>query len=163
MAYLVNQSLPGTKFVLVGDGVLRKKLEKLVSEYKLGQEVILTGWRDDIQLILSSLDVFVLTSRWEGLPVVVLEAMAAGLPVVATNTGGVSEIISEGRTGYLVDPDDVKSMSKRVVELLENVQLRNEIAKLSVSVFEREDFSLNGMVRDTVGVYSSLLQEQNNA
>ncbi|RKY29328.1 MAG: hypothetical protein DRP74_08955 [Candidatus Omnitrophota bacterium] len=144
------------KFILVGDGVLRKKVENLISKFNLKQQVILTGWRRDISRILSALDVFVLTSLWEGLPVSVLEAMAASLPVIATNTGGVAEVISDGKTGFLVLPGDVRAMAEKLSCLIKDKDLRQRIgsnAKNSLS----SDFSLENMVINTEKLYRDLI------
>ena len=100
LAFLTSQVLPQARFLLVGDGALRKKIEKLIAEFNLGPQFILTGWRRDIPKVLSAMDVFVLTSLWEGLPIAVLEAMVSRVPVVATHTGGISEVIAEGETGF---------------------------------------------------------------
>ncbi|KKT91591.1 MAG: hypothetical protein UW91_C0030G0001, partial [Parcubacteria group bacterium GW2011_GWF2_45_11] len=101
LAGLINQSLPGVKFVLVGDGALRENIEDLISQYNLPNNMFLLGWREDIPEILSAIDVFALTSLWEGLPISVLEAFASHKPVVATDTGGVREVVFENKTGFL--------------------------------------------------------------
>jgi Glycosyltransferase len=88
LAFLLQPDLSRVKFILVGDGALRKKIEKLILKLNLQNKVFLTGWRRDIPRILSAIDVFILTSLWEGLPISVLEAMACGKPVVATKYGG---------------------------------------------------------------------------
>lgn len=102
LASLARQVLPRARFLLVGDGVLREKIEKLIAKFNFGTQFILAGWRRDIPSVLSAMDVFVLTSLWEGVPIAALEAMVSEVPVVATHTGGISEIIAEGRTGLLV-------------------------------------------------------------
>ena len=118
LAFLTSQVFPQARFLVVGDGVLRKKIEKLIEKFNLGFQFILTGWRRDIPRVLSSMDVFVLTSLWEGLPIAVLEAMVSQVPVVATNTGGISEIITEGETGFLVPCHDMPSMLEKILALL---------------------------------------------
>ncbi|OGX45403.1 MAG: hypothetical protein A3G38_00440, partial [Omnitrophica WOR_2 bacterium RIFCSPLOWO2_12_FULL_51_8] len=87
-ASLVRKALPAAKFLLVGDGALRRRVAKMIRRLKLQEGVILSGWRMDIPEILSALDAFLITSRWEGMPIAALEAMAAAKPVVATDTGG---------------------------------------------------------------------------
>nr|NIQ17782.1 glycosyltransferase [Candidatus Aenigmarchaeota archaeon] len=89
------------RFVLVGDGELRPKIEKLIAELNLEKQVILTGWRRDIPQLIHIFDVLVLTSIWEGLPRVFLEAWACGKPVVATNVDGAREAIIDGKNGFL--------------------------------------------------------------
>ncbi|MBL7081158.1 MAG: glycosyltransferase [Candidatus Omnitrophica bacterium] len=178
LAYLVNKSLyrmrpyanrvdkslnktvgAGVKFILIGDGVLRKKIEGLISKFDLGQQVILTGWREDIPRILSALDIFVLTSLWEGLPISVLEAMVVSLPVIATNTGGISEVLLEGRTGFLVSPGNVDKMAEKLIGLLKDKSLRDQIGQ-SARDSLGSIFSLEDMLRSTENSYQDLIKER---
>lgn len=155
LAFLINQELPGVKFILVGDGVLRDKIEKLIQRFNLTAQVILTGWRRDIPRVLSAIDVFVLTSLWEGLPISVLEAMFSGKPVVATQTGGISEIITEGKTGFLVSPRQMDKMAQEVTRLLRDKKQREEIggnAKNSLLL----DFGIDKMVKNTEALYDEV-------
>ena len=158
LAFLVNKVIPKLKFLLVGDGVLRKKIERLISKFNLEDKLILTGWRDDVPRILSAIDIFVLTSLWEGLPISVLEAMAASLPVVATNTGGITEIILEGKTGFLVSPGDVNHMAKKLTKLLEDEELRSKIGQ-EVKDSLGNDFLIENMVRNTESLYWGLINK----
>jgi glycosyltransferase involved in cell wall biosynthesis len=163
LAAAIKKDFPDTKFILAGDGILRRKACSLIKKLKLEEVVILAGWRNDISLILSCLDIFVLTSRWEGLPIAALEAMAAGVPLVATDTGGIREVITDGKTGYLVKPGDIQSMRNRVVELLKNTPRRNEFVRLSRESIGSGEFSLGNMLKDTEGIYSGLLGGGKNA
>ncbi len=129
LASSIHKALPNVKFILVGDGVMRKRIERLVSGLSLEKQVILTGWRRDIPRILPEFDVFVLTSLWEGLPISVLEAMALSLPVVATHTGGISEVILEGKTGFLVQPRQIDEMAEKLLCLLKDRKLRESIGR----------------------------------
>ena len=97
-----------------------------------------------------------LTSLWEGLPIAALEAMAAGVPVVATDTGGIREIIENGKTGYLVMLRDRRSMQNRIEELLRNSQRGNEFVRLSRERINSGEFLLSKMVKDTEEVYFNL-------
>ncbi|MFH1191649.1 MAG: glycosyltransferase family 4 protein [Candidatus Omnitrophota bacterium] len=128
LAFLVNQRLPSVKFILVGDGVLRARIQVLINKFNLQGNIILTGWRRDINRILSVIDVFALTSLWEGLPITVLEAMAASIPVIVTNTGGIAEVIIDGKTGFLVLPQDARGMSEKLILLLKDADLRRQVA-----------------------------------
>lgn len=160
LASRIKKVFPRTKFVLVGDGKLRKKITGRIKQLDLEDQVILTGWQNDIPLILSGLDVFVLTSLWEGLPIVVLEAMASGVPLVATDTGGIREVVSNEKTGYLVIPHDILSMQKRLGELLSSVQKRDEFIGLSRKVIGAPEFLLSNMFKNTTQLYSNLLEEK---
>ncbi|MFA5411259.1 MAG: glycosyltransferase family 4 protein [Candidatus Omnitrophota bacterium] len=159
LAYLVNQALPGVKFLLVGDGALRKKIENLVLRLNLQNKVILTGWRRDIPEILSVTDVLALTSLWEGLPIVVLEAMAAGCPAVVTATGGVEEAVIDGKTGFMVAPGDIREMSEKLLLLLKDAPLRKitgQNARFSLD----SDFRLEKMLENNRNLYENLLGAQ---
>ncbi|MDD5691201.1 MAG: glycosyltransferase family 4 protein [Candidatus Omnitrophica bacterium] len=163
LANAVKGRFPNTKFILVGDGVMRKEICTLISKLNLKEQVILTGWRNDVASILSCLDIFVLTSLWEGLPIAVLEAMAMGVPVVATDTGGVSEVVLQGKTGYLAKPHDINTLQKRLEELLMKPYLRKKFAQFSSSTLESREYSLDTMLRNTTQLYLELFFKGKNA
>ena len=163
LASVIKKDFPNTKFILSGDGVLRKKICALINKLNLQEQIILTGWRNDIVSILSCLDVFVLTSLWEGLPIAALEAMAVGLPVVATDTGGINEIVLDGKTGYLVKPHDIEALQDRLKELLMKPYLRKEFGRRAIFTLEHNDYSLNSMLKRTTQLYLDLSLEEKNA
>jgi glycosyltransferase involved in cell wall biosynthesis len=156
LASLASRSLPQAKFLLVGDGVLRDKIEKLIAKADLGSRFILTSWRRDIPRVLLAMDVFVLTSLWEGLPIVVLEAMVSQVPVVATHTGGISEIIVEGETGFLVPCHDVPSMLKKACVLLRDVSLKERITRGAKQIVN-EKFDTETMIKSHEDLYQKLV------
>lgn len=157
LAFKVNQAMPKVKFLLVGDGLLHKNILKLINQFNLKNNVFLLGWRKDIPEIMSSLDVFVLTSLWEGLPIVVLEAMALGKPVVVTDTGGVREIIHEGKNGFLVPIGDIDAMSGKIVFLLKDKQLRERIGQNALGSLGG-NFQIENMVINTKNLYNSCIE-----
>jgi glycosyltransferase involved in cell wall biosynthesis len=162
LACLVKRILPDTKFILVGDGALRSKIERTIRKLRMEKEVILTGWRTDIPKILSAIDVFVLTSLWEGLPVSVLEAAVSSKPVVATDTGGIAEIVSEGRSGFLVNRLDMQAMSQRLMVLLRDEKLRarmGESARRGIAA----DFDATVTVGKHAQLYAGLAKEKGAA
>jgi len=154
--YLVSQSLPQARFLFVGDGLLRGKIEKMILRLGLQERVFLTGWRGDIAEILSASDILVLTSLWEGMPVVALEAMAAGCPVIATRTGGVEELIRDGENGFLVAPKDMHTASEKGVRLLKDKNLRESIS-LKAKASLNGNFFLELMAAETCRVYEKLI------
>lgn len=159
LAARVKRDFPDIKFVMVGDGALRKQICAEIKKLNLNGEVILAGWRKDVSLILSCMDIFVLTSLWEGLPIAVLEAMAAGVPIIATDTGGIREVIKNNKTGYLVQANDLGVMQNRVEELFKNKQKRTEFAGFSKQLISStQDFSLNRMISNTQAVYQALME-----
>jgi len=103
--------------------------------------VVLAGWRQDMPFVLASMDVFVLTSLWEGLPVAVLEAMACGVPVVATDTGGIGDVVTDGISGYLVRPHNIEDMRTKVLGLLKDAVLRARLVRTAAERVSVEEFS----------------------
>jgi glycosyltransferase involved in cell wall biosynthesis len=115
----VLEAQPEVGFVLFGHGALRPMLQQQVAMLGLGGAVVLAGFRNDLDRFLPHLDLFVLPSYTEGLPNVVLEACAAGVPVVATEVGGTPEVIEDGSSGLLVPPGDPDALANRILEALE--------------------------------------------
>lgn len=159
LARLLRGTAPGLKFVLVGDGSLRRDVERMIARFNLEHDVILTGWRRDIARLLAALDVFVLTSRWEGLPVAVLEAMAASLPLLITDTGGVREIVREGQEGFLFPSGDIGTARTKLELLLKDESLRRKMGEASRRRV-REDFYLGRMINRHAALYSGLLKQK---
>ncbi|MBA7510001.1 N-acetyl-alpha-D-glucosaminyl L-malate synthase [subsurface metagenome] len=129
LAHRVCQVLPSTRFLLVGDGELRPEVEELIRRFNLKEKVILTGWRRDVPEIMQIIDVLVLTSLWEGLPIVFAEAMASGKPVVATAVDGAKEAIIEGVNGFLVEPHNIEKFAERVIKLLRDRNLAQRMGR----------------------------------
>ncbi len=153
MAKELKQTIPEVKFLMVGDGVFKVKINSFLHDNDLVSDVILTGWRDDIPDILSIMDVFILTSLYEGLPVVVLEAMAANIAVIATDTGGVGDVIIPGETGELVEPGNYPAMTAKVAFLLKNTAIRQRLAINANLKVMSEEFSIEGTSRSIEQVY----------
>lgn len=114
----LRESHPGLHLVLIGDGELREALAAEAAELGLVEVTHFLGWRTDLAPLLADLDVFALTSRNEGTPISILEAAAAGLPVVATSVGGVPDVITDGETGWLVPDDDADALAAALAEVL---------------------------------------------
>jgi len=144
--------------LLVGDGELRTSVEEFVVEHRLADTVHLLGERKDIPEILAASDVFVLSSRWEGLPGAVIEAMLAGLPVVATSVGGTPELVEEGVTGFLVPCGDPQALADRLQRLLDNEGLRRSMGAKGREKALRQ-FTLDRMLAETEKVYREVLRE----
>ncbi len=117
-AGLVQRTLPDAWFVLVGDGVLRPQIEAAASAAGLTGRLVLTGWRQDVAHVMHALDVVAHSSLWEGLPCVFAQALATGLPVVATDVEGAREIIQEAKNGHLVPPGKPEALAAGLVTLL---------------------------------------------
>jgi glycosyltransferase involved in cell wall biosynthesis len=117
-------TLAHARLVLVGDGPQRGELERLARELGVAERLTITGWVSDAPSRLAGFDVFALPSRWEGMPLGILEAMHAGLPVVATRVGSVDEVVAEEDTGYVVAPEDLASLTDRLRRLIAAETLR---------------------------------------
>ena len=120
---------PHVLFVLIGDGTERPKIEQQVKEAGLEKNFLFLGSREDIPQLLAACDLFVLPSESEGMPNALLEAMAAGLPAIATSVGGVPEVIEHNVTGLLVSPCEPAALSKAILSLLNNEDLRHRLAR----------------------------------
>lgn len=146
------------RFLVVGEGRLRTQLMGLASECGLEDKVLFLGYRRDIPELLSAMDVFVLSSRWEGLPVAVLEAMAMAKPVVATDVGGVSELVVDGETGILVPPGSSHELARGIVTLLRDPERARRMGERGRERVESE-FRVDAMCRTTEQVYWSSIAE----
>jgi len=145
------------KFVIVGDGELREELEDYTKKLGIANDIIFTGFRQDLPKIYCDLDIVALTSLNEGTPVSVIEAMAAGKPVVATNVGGVSSIVKNNINGFLVNPQDVQALSDAIMKLLKDSDLRQKMGREGQgSVFPHYDISQ--LVKRVDSLYSSLMK-----
>ena len=148
---------PCFKVLLVGDGVLRTQAADFLRKNpKLDGSVALMGEREDIPEILAASDIFVLCSQWEGLPRAIIEAMLAGLPVVATRVGGVPELVDHGVTGFAVPPRDPEALAAALRKLLDDPELCRRMGKAGQKK-ALQDFSLERMLYETQAVYEELL------
>ena len=148
---------PGLRCVIVGEGSLKKKLERRLETSKLGQSVIMTGFRSDAMAVIHACDVFVLPSPIEPFGLVVLEAMALGKAVVAINNGGPAEVVVHERTGLLVPKSDPTALARAIRRLIESPIERN-LMGLAGKCRLQEHFSETQMARETASVYKSALQ-----
>lgn len=157
LAARVAERHPAAHFVLVGDGVLRSELETLRSRVDLGARLHLPGWRRDVPAFLDLAHVVTLTSRFEGLPRAVVEALAAGVPVVASAVDGVTEVIRDGVNGFLVAPGDDDGLAARVGELIADEALHARLAENTTDGLD--EFDRDRMVRNQEELYSELVAE----
>ncbi len=144
------------KLILVGDGPERGRLEQRARMLGLAGAVHFDGFRSDIPTALAALDVFVLASEGELLPLSVMEAMAAGLPVLATSVGGLSELVQSDITGILVPPHDTHRLKAAVRCLADDPALRRRLG-IAASYRAHKDFTLAAMAEDTLNVYRELV------
>ena len=145
---------PNVRFVLVGDGPNRAMLMAKVQELGLADHFTFLGTREDVSELLNAFDVFVLPSLWEGLPNVVLEAMACGKPVIATSVDGTTEAVIDGETGILVPPRDPESLARAIINLLSSRELLKEYGEKGYQR-AKDHFSLENQVKGFEDLYDS--------
>ncbi len=143
-------------FVVVGDGILRPEMERYVRELGFGSRVHFTGWRRDLSRIYASLDVLVVSSDNEGTPVSAIEAMASGVPVVATRVGGLPDLVINGMTGYLVPPRDPDALAAAVARILQDSQTAIRMGVVTRE-YVRERYTLERLIADVDQLYQDLL------
>lgn len=141
----------------VGDGPLLESVQDVVLRYDLFDRVVFSGACNDVPSRLAKADIFILISNWEGLPLTILEAMRAGLPVVASRVGGVPESIEQGRTGFVIERNDQQSLVDALVKLIESAELRKTMGQLGRRKFENE-FTFETMLRKTLDIYEGAIQ-----
>jgi glycosyltransferase involved in cell wall biosynthesis len=156
-AALVAQEEPAARFVIVGDGVLRAKIERQARVLGLSERVIFTGWRRDLPSIYADLDVLAVTSNNEGTPVSAIEAMASACPVVATRVGGLPDLIYQGETGFLVPPGDPPAMAAAIGRLLRQPEEARRLGQAGRAIVH-ERFAVQRLISDMQQLYHTLLQ-----
>ena len=142
----------------LGDGTeTLGRIQSLVSESGLTKKVGFVGFTKDVVGYLQRADVCVLISHSEGLPLSILEAMSLGLPILASNVGGISKQVTNGYNGYLVERNDVENLTQKIKLLMNSPTLRREMGDNSRTFYEKE-FKLDKMVDKTLAVYQSILK-----
>lgn len=150
-AALVHSAEPAARFVWLGDGPLRQSIVERGRAVGLGQALELPGERNDVEEWFGRATLFWLTSSWEGLPNVVLEAMACGLPVIATDVGGTRELLASGREGFLVQAGAADDLAHYTLALLRDPRLREEMGRQARR--RAEQFTVQRMVRSMQDIY----------
>jgi glycosyltransferase involved in cell wall biosynthesis len=154
----INENHPDVRFVIVGDGPLRAEAEELAANLGLTGIIHFTGLRRDVPELMAAFDIFALSSLWEGLPRVLPQAMATGLPIVATNIDGNAEAVEHGVNGFLVPTNDPQAIAGAVEQLLENPDLAKRMGEVGrVRVQEFGDRRMVGQLED---LYSELMEEK---
>lgn len=158
----IADRFPTTQFVVAGDGPDRASLEVLLGELGLQNRAALVGRQADMPRFLASLDLLVSASRHEGLPIALLEGMASGLPILATRVGAIERIVSNGKTGLLVAPEDSGALADGIARLLDRAEEREA---MGVAALQRvqEHFSARRMMNDNLAVYEAALQKRGMA
>ena len=150
----VHRRYPEACFLLAGDGELRARIEARVAECGLEKHFFMPGWRRDVAELLHASQVAVLSSYWEGLPQVVPQACAAGVPVVATRVDGTPEVVRDGVNGFLVAPGAIDMLARKIIHLLERPEQARAMGRAGQNMIA--DFDINAMVRSQERLYCEL-------
>jgi glycosyltransferase involved in cell wall biosynthesis len=157
-AALVAKQAPQTWFIMVGDGPLRPAVEALAAELGITDRLVLTGLRGDVPELIAAFDIFALASLWEGLPRVLPQAMAAGLPLVVTACDGCAEAVADGVNGLLVLPGEPQALAQALLTLLNDPALARQMGAAGQA--RVEEFSDRRMVNQIATLYTELLSQK---
>jgi glycosyltransferase involved in cell wall biosynthesis len=152
---MILERVPDARLAVIGEGELRTELEALARSLGIGEALGFFGFKPPAPRQLASIDVFVLPSAWEAFPISILEALACGVPQVATDVGGVSEALADGETGLLCPPSDPGSLADRVARLLADPDRRDRMAQASIAR-HRAMFRGERMVDQIVALYEEV-------
>ena len=147
------------KFVFIGDGELWEDAKRMVRAKNLSAEILLPGWKSNVADWLAFFDVFILYSLWEGLSLSILEAMSAGLPIIASDIKGNNELVKNGYNGFLVKIGDKDSFVKNILWISTHDRERDEMGKNSLKLV-REKFALNRFIESYKNLYINLYQSK---
>jgi glycosyltransferase involved in cell wall biosynthesis len=156
---ILKTKAPKAKVIIVGGGPLRMELDKLVKQTHVEDMVFFLGFREDVPQILASLDLFVLSSYLEGMGSSILDAMASRLPVVATRTGGIPEVVLNGETGLLVPPRNPAALAKAILRIYEDRELGIRLGQKGYEVVHQK-FSAEAMAAKVIYEYKRIAQKK---
>lgn len=151
-----RRGIPEFQLLIVGDGPARPMLEMMCRDFGIDSRVVFAGERRDVPQLLPLLDAFVHPSLYEGFGIAILEAMAAGRPVIATSTGGIPEFVDQAKTGLLVEPGNAKGLADAIETVLLNPDEARQMGKRA-QAHVCQKFSITGVVRQHEQVYESCL------
>lgn len=155
-AKLVAEKTGKIRFVIVGDGPLKEDLSKQIKEIGLPDIITMSGFRNDVPELLSMFDVFVMSSRTEGLCTSILDAMASGTPVVATDAGGITELVQNGTNGIVVPKENPEELADAILCLANDPDKRKDLSIEGIRTVNR-NFTVQRMVREYITLYRQLL------
>lgn len=157
-AATIVRSRPDVHFIIAGEGPEEKIIRELITALQLHDHVHLLGFRNDVVQVMQSLDVFLITSVTEGLGTIVLEAFAAGVPVVATRAGGIPEMVIDNTTGLLAPIGDADALATSVLQVLTSTSLSHSLAEQARKLVE--DFSFMNTGSETLAVYKAVIEKE---
>ncbi len=157
----IAKAHPEAHLLIVGQGTFEKEIKSLVQRVGLSEVVHFLGRREDIPHLMNASDAYLMSSAWEGLPMVLLEAASSGLPAVATDVGGNGEIVLHEHTGFLVPPKDATALAGAMAQLMELPAHRFDELRYAARTHVQAHFSLEHTIETWEGIYLSLLKNRN--
>ncbi len=157
IAKMVTDKYDKCKFIIIGDGELREKVENEIKLLKLEKEVLITGWTKNPEKYINIIDIGVLTSKWEGFGLVLAEYMACGKPIVASSIQGIKNVVRDGIDGLLCSPNDEKEFVECIVKLINNKELYEEMNKNEV-LRVNESFDFKRVAKEHECLYDELIR-----
>ena len=157
LAQLKNE-IPHAKLLLAGEGPLMNECKKIANQLGVSSMVHFLGYRDDIASLLQMCDLAVASSYREGLPVNIMEAMACGLPVVATDNRGHRELIINNKNGWIIDHDDIKMMAERINSISKNIKLQAQFGQCGRTIITNK-YSVNEVLKEKQEIYTTYMDE----
>jgi len=158
IAKIVTDHNIEARFLLIGDGRLKSKIEKLIRRLKMEDKILLLGWRRDIPEIMNCINVLVLTSLWEGLPRVFPQAMASGIPIVATRVDGSAEAIQDGINGFLLSTGNIYRMAEKIIYLIRHPEEARKMGEKGKRLVDK--FDIWKMLEQQEELYATLLNNR---
>lgn len=164
LSYLVEavsqicRAEPDARIMIVGEGPFGSTINKQVSESRLGDRILFTGQQSNVPAMLSLMEIFILPSLWEALPLALLEAMESGRPVITTPVGGIRDVVEQGVNGILIPQENPAAIAEAVIRLLRDKALAHRIAKAGQETV-RKRFSVEQQIESTESIYREVMQE----
>ena len=159
--HVLDKSGQNVKLVIVGDGILKEELKQKSRILSITDNTIFLGERHDVPELLATFDLFVLPSLTEGISLTLLEAMSAGLPIVATNVGGNPEIVIDNKSGMIVPPQNINSMANAIIRIMSDKDTAKQMG-LAGKIRAQERFSIEAMVSQYEQLYRDILNLKND-
>jgi glycosyltransferase involved in cell wall biosynthesis len=156
--HIVVQEYPNLAVHIAGTGPLQNELQNLITRLELGEQVHLLGIRNDVSDLMMKADIFVMSSRSEGMPIALLEAMSAGLPIIATRVGGIAEVVNDNVEGILVSPESPDKLAKAILQLIQNPEMRLRMGKRACQKIE-EKYTIEHMCTQYENLILNLRRE----
>ena len=151
---IVNESYPNTYIMFVGSGELEGQVKAYAEDYNINDKVIITGWDENVEKYIPAFDIAMLPSKWEGFGLAIIEYMACDKPIIASELGGIKDIIVDGKNGLLVKSNNQEDLSKKIIELIENKKLRNKLVNNNKEY--KFKYNIDNVVEKHVEIFDNL-------